>query len=270
MHSPQSAQRNLLLDMLPDDARKRLARNLETRQARVGQVLHASHAPVRYAYFPTSAILEKVGMMQNGDHAQVAMIGREGMVGLSLFLGAELSVSSASVQSAGQVLRLPAGYLQEEFERGGDLMRVLLRYTQSFIEQMVRTAACNRYGTLEQRLCRWLLQSLDRSAGGELTMTHERMANALGARRAGVSLAAALLQRRGAIHYQRGHIQVLNRAVLEARVCECYPATSAAQPMTFADGRCGAERFSVADAGAVVRQSASSGRAIFACHQKDT
>ncbi|MEO7242667.1 MAG: hypothetical protein ABIW85_07110 [Variovorax sp.] len=140
--------------------------------APVGQVLHESRAPVRHAFFPISAIVAEVGMMENGDCAQVAMIGREGMVGMSLFLGVEPSASRASVQSAGQVLRLPARRLLEEFERGGALMRVLLRYTQSFTEQMVWTAACNRCGTLEQRLCRWLLQSLDRSLGGALTMTH--------------------------------------------------------------------------------------------------
>ncbi|HEX6019856.1 MAG TPA: Crp/Fnr family transcriptional regulator [Burkholderiaceae bacterium] len=160
--------------------------------------------------------------MENGSAAEVALIGLEGMVGLSLCLGDERSSTEVSVQSSGTAFRVPGRALKDEFVRGGALMQVLLRYTQAFIEQMAQTAACNRLGTLEQRLCRWLLLNLDRMPSDELTMTHELIANALGVRREGVSEAAARLQRQGAIHYHRGHISVLDRPALEDRACECY------------------------------------------------
>ena len=201
---------NSLLGDLPDDVRQRLAPSLALVTMPLGQVLHEPGAPMSAAYFPVSSIVAKLFVM------------REGVVGVSLFLGGARPMSRASVQSAGQGFRLPAERLQEEFARGGALMRVLLRYTQSFIGQMMQTAACNRHGSVEQRLCRWLLLSLDRSAGGELTMTHELIANGLGVRREGVTEAASRLQREGAIRYHRGHISVLDRTVLERQVCECY------------------------------------------------
>ena len=215
---------NTLLTALPDDVRQRLAPSLTLVAMPLGQVLHEPNAAMSAAYFPLSSIVAKLFVMEDGHAAPVALVGREGMVGVSLFLGGARPMSLASVQSAGDAFQLPAKSLQEEFARGGALMRVLLRYTQSFIGQMMRTAACNRHGTLEQRLCRWLLLSLDRSSGGELTMTHELIANGLGVRREGVTEAASRLQRAGAIRYHRGHISVLDRTVLERQVCECYHA----------------------------------------------
>ena len=213
---------NLLLDALPEDALERLTPHLEHVPMPVGRVLYESGATVRDAWFPTSSIVSMHRLMENGSAAEVALIGPEGMLDLSLFLGAERSNTEVSVQSAGHAFRMPARPLKEEFGRGGALMQVLLRYTQSFIAQMAQTAACNRHGTLEQRLCRWLLLNLDRMPSGELSMTHELIANALGVRREGVSEAAGRLQRQGAIHYHRGHLSVLDRPVLESRACECY------------------------------------------------
>lgn len=218
-HPPEE---NLLLNELPEEVRERLAPSLECVTMPVGRILYEAGAPVRDAYFPLSSIVSMHCLMQNGSAAEVALIGREGMIGLSLFLGAPRSNSQISVQSSGQGWRLPAQCLKDEFARGGALMQVLLRYTQAFIGQMVQTAACNRHGTLEQRLCRWLLLSLDRTSSGELTMTHELIANALGVRREGITEAAGRLQRQGAIHYHRGHISVLDRPALERRTCECY------------------------------------------------
>jgi CRP-like cAMP-binding protein len=222
MASSNRSPRNLLLDALPEDARARLAADLQPVTLTLGQVLHEPGAALRSAYFPTTSIISKLYDMEDGHSAQVALVGREGMVGVSLFLGAATPPIRASVQSAGQAFRLPAQRLQDEFARGGPTMQVLLRYTQSLMVQMMRTAACNRHGSLEQRLCRWLLLSLDRSTGDELAMTHDLIANALGVRREGVTEAAGRLQRRGAIRYLRGHIHVLDRAVLESHVCECY------------------------------------------------
>jgi CRP-like cAMP-binding protein len=215
---------NTLLEALPEDVRRRLAPSLALVTMPLGQVLHEPGAAMNAAYFPLTSIVSKVFVMADGHSAPVALVGREGMVGVSLFLGGAQPTSRASVQGAGQGIRLPAQRLQEEFARGGALMQVLLRYTQSFIAQMMRTAACNRRGSLEQRLCRWLLLSLDRSSGGELVMTHEAIADGLGVRREGVTEAASRLQRQGAIRYHRGHISVLDRSVLERHVCECYHA----------------------------------------------
>ncbi|MEO6032113.1 MAG: Crp/Fnr family transcriptional regulator [Burkholderiaceae bacterium] len=210
------------MNALPEEVWERLVPGLECVALSAGQVVYASGAPVHDAYFPTSSIFSMHCLLENGSTAQVAMVGRDGMVGLSLFLGAERSMSQISVQTAGQAFRLPAHVLHEEFGRGGALMQVLLRYTQFFINQMVQSAACNQHGTIEQRLCRWLLLSLDRLPGGELSMTHESIANALSVRREGISEAAARLQRQGAIHYHRGHIDVVDRPALERGACECY------------------------------------------------
>ena len=219
---------NSLLAALPEDALQRLAPNLELVAMPLGQVLHHPGAAVRAAWFPLDSIVAKLFVMEDGHAAPIALVGREGVVGVSLFLGGARPADLASVQSAGWGYRLPAQHLQEEFARGGAVMRVLLRYTQALIGQMMRTAACNRHGTLEQRLCRWLLLSLDRSSGGELAMTHELIANGLGVRREGVTEVASRLQRQGAIRYHRGHISVLDRALLEEQACECYRAASRA------------------------------------------
>jgi CRP-like cAMP-binding protein len=222
MFAPDRPSRNLLLNALPEEVLERLSPHLERVAVPVGRVLYKSGAAVRDTWFPITSIISMHRRMENGSIAGVALIGSDGMVGLSTFLGAERSNTEVSVQSPGHAFRMPARILSEEFARGGALMQVLLHYTQTFIAQMAQTAACNRHGTLEQRLCRWLLLHLDRIPDGELTMTHELIANALGVRREGVSEAAARLQREGAIHYHRGHLSVLDRPVLESRACECY------------------------------------------------
>jgi CRP-like cAMP-binding protein len=214
--------RNFLLSALPEEVNERLRPDLEPMTMRAGEIVHETDACIRHVYFPTDAIVSMRYVLPSGHCAEVAMIGHEGMTGLSALLGAENSIAEVAVQSAGRVLRLPVRSLRAEFARGGELMTVLLRYTQSFIGQMAETAACNRHGTLEQRLCRWLLLSLDRMPGGDLRMTHELIALALGVKREGVTEAAGRLRRRGAIEYSRGHIRVLDRPVLEQAACECY------------------------------------------------
>lgn len=216
------AHQNLLLNALPGEVWDRLAPELKEMAVPAGRVLHEPGVPVRVAYFPVDAVIAKLYMMESGDSAEIALVGNDGMVGVSLFLGDEAPASRAVVQAAGRCLALPAHVLKAEFQRGGAMMQVLLRYTQAFIAQTVRTAACNRHGTLEQRLCRWMLQSLDRLPSGELEMTHEVVAHALGATRAGVTEAAGRLRAEGAIRYHRGHVRVLDRRVLERHVCECY------------------------------------------------
>jgi CRP-like cAMP-binding protein len=222
MLAPNRPSENRLLGALPEDVLERLAPHLERVAMPLGRVLYESGAPVHEAYFPTTSIVSMHRLMENGSAAEVALVGSEGMLGLSLVLGAERSNTEVSVQSPGHAFRMPARSLEEEFGRGGALMQVLLRYTQTFIAQVAQTAACNRHGTLEQRLCRWLLLNLDRMPSGELTVTHELIANALGVRREGVTEAAGRLQRQGAIHYHRGHLSVLDRPVLENHACECY------------------------------------------------
>ena len=215
---------NLLLEALPAEARKRLAPDLERVTMTADQVLYEPGVAMRHAYFPVSAILAKVYMLETGSSAEIALVGREGMVGLPLFLGGPAPLSQVCVQGAGEVYKLPARCLREEFDRCGALMRVLLFYTQVHVAQMMQTAACNRHGTLEQRLCRWLLMTLDRSPGNDLAMTQELIAHLLGVRREGITEAAGRLQHQGAIRYRRGHIVVLDRQALERRVCECYTA----------------------------------------------
>jgi CRP-like cAMP-binding protein len=217
-----STPRNFLLSGLPEDVAGRLEDHLEPVTMRAGEVLHDADARIHHVYFPTDSIVSMMYIMPSGHCAEVAMIGREGMTGVSVLLGVERSSAQVAVQSAGRALRLPARTIRTEFARGGDLMTVLLRYTQAFIGQIVQTAACNRHATLDQRLCRWLLLCLDRMPGGELQMTHELIALALGVKREGVTEAAGRLRRRGAIDYRRGHIRVLDRPALEQTACECY------------------------------------------------
>jgi CRP-like cAMP-binding protein len=214
---------NLLLGALPEEVGERLRPDLEPVALRAGAVLYRAGAAIGHVYFPTDAIVSMMHVMPSGHCAEVAMIGREGMTGVSALLGTDNSIAQVAVQSAGAALRLPVRLLRAELARGGELMTVLLRYTQSFIGQMAETAACNRHGTLEQRLCRWLLLSLDRVSGGDLRMTHELIAIALGVKREGVTEAAGRLRRRGAIEYSRGRIRVLDRPVLEQGACACYP-----------------------------------------------
>jgi CRP-like cAMP-binding protein len=173
-------------------------------------------------YFPTTAIVSLLYVMENGSSAEIAVVGNEGVVGISLFMGGESTPSRAVVQSAGSGCRLDAAAMMAEFNRGGPVLHLLLRYTQALITQMAQTAVCNRHHSLDQQLCRWLLLSLDRLQGDELIMTQELIANMLGVRREGVTEAALKLQKAGLIRYSRGHITVLDRAGLEARTCECY------------------------------------------------
>lgn len=227
---------NLLLAALPDEVRQRLSLHIERVQMVAGQVLCEPGVPLREAWFPESSVVAISFAMENGSCAEVSLVGREGMVGVRLFLGATSLTVRASVQSAGLGLKLPAPCLLEEFGRGGAVMQVLLRYTGSYIAQIVQTAACNRHGTLEQRLCRWLLMSLDRMPTRELTMTHELIASALGVKREGITEALGRLHRRGAIGCRRGHIEVLERSLLERWACECYEAAGQREPARAALG----------------------------------
>jgi len=175
-----------------------------------------------HVYFPTTAIVSLLYVMENGASAEIAVVGNEGIVGISLFMGGESTPSRAVVQSAGQGLRLKAQVMKDEFNQAGPVLHLLLRYTQALITQMAQTAVCNRHHSLDQQLCRWLLLSLDRLQGVELVMTQELIANMLGVRREGVTEAALKLQQAGLIRYARGRITVLDRGGLEKRTCECY------------------------------------------------
>ena len=188
----------------------------------LGQVLYESGATLTHIYFPTTSIVSLLYVMENGASAEIAVVGREGLVGVSLFMGGESTPSRAVVQSAGHGYRLRAQSMKDEFNRAGPVLHLLLRYTQALITQMAQTAACNRHHTLDQQLCRWLLLSLDRLQTNELSMTQELIANMLGVRREGVTEAASKLQQSGLISYARGRITVLNRPGLEKRTCECY------------------------------------------------
>jgi CRP-like cAMP-binding protein len=213
---------NGLLAALPDDVLGRWLPHLEPVAMPLGQVLYESGGTLSHVYFPTSAIVSLLYMMENGASAEIAVVGREGIVGIALFMGGGSTPSRAVVQSAGSGFRLAAQLMKDEFHRAGPALHLLLRYTQALITQMSQTAVCNRHHTLHQQLCRWLLLSLDRLQGTELVMTQELIANMLGVRREGVTEAAHKLQNMGAIHYKRGRIQILDRAQLEECACECY------------------------------------------------
>ena len=188
----------------------------------LGHALYESGSRMQHVYFPTTAIVSLLYVLENGASAEIAIVGNEGIVGISLFMGGETTPSRAVVQSAGFGYRVKAHLLKEEFNRGGPVQRLLLRYTQALITQMTQTAVCNRHHSVEQQLCRWLLLSLDRLSSATLIMTQELIANMLGVRREGVTEAAGNLQRAGLIHYSRGRITVLDRSGLEKAVCECY------------------------------------------------
>jgi CRP-like cAMP-binding protein len=219
---PHDPCQNHLLAALPTEERARLLPHLELVPMRLGDTLCESGAPMRYVYFPTTAIVSLLYVTEDGASAEVAVVGNEGIVGVSLFLGGETTTSRAVVQSAGHAYRLLGPLLKDAFFRAGPMLRVLLRYAQALLTQMAQTAVCNRHHTVDQQLCRWLLLSLDRLSSNELAMTQELIANMLGVRREGVTEAAGNLQAAGLIRYHRGHITVLNRPGLEARVCECY------------------------------------------------
>jgi CRP-like cAMP-binding protein len=215
-------QQNYLLDVLPAAEAQRWLPQLESVDMPLGTVLYESGAALSHVYFPTTAIVSLLYVMENGASAEIAVVGNEGVVGISLFMGGESTPSRAVVQSAGSGLRLRAPVMKEEFNRAGPVLHLMLRYTQALITQMAQTAVCNRHHSLDQQLCRWLLLSLDRLQGNKLIMTQELIANMLGVRREGVTEAALKLQHAGLIQYARGHITVLDRAGLEKRSCECY------------------------------------------------
>ena len=213
---------NKLLAALPDAEWQRWAPQLERVEMPLGQVLYEAGATLSYMYFPITAIVSLLYVMQNGASAEIAVVGNEGLVGVSLFMGGESTSSRAVVQSAGTGCRLKSKIMKAEFDRAGPVLHLLLRYTQALLTQMAQTAVCNRHHSLDQQLCRWLLLSLDRLQGDDLVMTQELIANMLGVRREGVTEAALKLQKEGLIRYSRGHISVLDRKGLEARTCECY------------------------------------------------
>ena len=213
---------NHLLAALPAADFERLLPHLEPVPLPLGLAVYESGSQQGYVYFPTDSIVSLLYVMQDGSSAEIAVVGNEGVVGIALFMGGESTPNRAVVQSAGYACRLNGSLLKSEFDRGGPLQVLLLRYTQALITQMAQTAVCNRHHTVEQQLCRWLLLSLDRLPANELTMTQELIANMLGVRRQGVTEAAGKLQAEGLIHYSRGKITVLDRPKLEARVCECY------------------------------------------------
>jgi CRP-like cAMP-binding protein len=222
MTSPPSPQQNHLLAALPAAEFEPLAAHLERVPLRLGQMLYEPGEQLAHAYFPTTAIVSLHYVMESGASAESAGVGNEGVVGISLFMGGDTTPSSAVVQTAGDAYRLERDLLKREFDRGGPLQRLLLRYTQALITQMAQTAVCNRHHSLEQQLCRWLLLTLDRLPSNELITTQELVASMLGVRREGITEAAGNLQRAGLISYRRGHIAVLDRRGLETRACECY------------------------------------------------
>jgi CRP-like cAMP-binding protein len=222
MPNAPSPERNHLLDALPDAVRQRLFPKLERVPLPLGKVLYEPGDAMRYAYFPTDSIVSLLYVLEDGASAEISVVGNEGIVGVALFMGGASTPSRAVVQSAGWAYRLAGPVLMEEFNRHGDLLLLLLRYTQALLTQMAQTAVCNRHHSIDQQLCRWLLLSVDRLDGPVLQMTQELIANMLGVRREGVTEAAGKLQKQGLIEYSRGHITVLDRPGLESRCCECY------------------------------------------------
>ena len=222
MYEPHQPQQNHLLAALSVEVRQRLFAHLELVPLPLGKVLYESGDTMRHVYFPTDSIISLIYVMESGASAEISVVGNEGLVGIALFMGGESTPSRAVVQSGGHAFRLKGPLLKTEFDRHGELLMLMLRYTQALITQMAQTAVCNRHHSIDQQLCRWLLLSLDRLPSNQLTMTQELIANMLGVRREGVTEAAGKLQRQGVIEYSRGHITVLDRHKLEQLSCECY------------------------------------------------
>lgn len=222
MHPLQSTTQNHLLAALPAEEYDRLSGHLEPVAMPLGQVLYESRGRMDYVYFPTTCIVSHMYMLRDGASAEIAVVGNEGIVGTPIFMGGETTPSRAVVRGAGHGYRVKGHLLKLEFDRGGPVLRLLLRYMQALMTQMTQTAVCNRHHSVEQQLCRTLLVTLDRSSGIALTLTQELIASLLGVRREGVTEAAGNLQRAGLIRYSRGHIDVVNRPGLERSVCECY------------------------------------------------
>jgi CRP-like cAMP-binding protein len=216
------ARSNRLLLALPEGDLAKWLPELEAVEMPLGQVIYEPGIRLTHVYFPTTAIVSLLYVMENGASAEIAVVGNEGIVGISLFMGGESTPSRGVVQSAGQGYRLRSSLMLQEFNQAGPVLHLLLRYTQALITQMAQTAVCNRHHSLDQQLCRWLLLSLDRLPSNDLVMTQELIANMLGVRREGVTEAAGQLHKAGLIRYRRGHITVLDRAGLERRTCECY------------------------------------------------
>ena len=215
-------RQNHLLAALSAGELKRIRRYLEPVEMPLGDVVYESGRHLDHVYFPSDCIVSLLYVLENGASAEIAVVGNDGMVGVSLFMGGETTPSRAVVQSAGSAYRLAGHVMKKEFTRGGAMQHLMLRYTQALITQMAQTAVCNRHHSVDQQLCRWLLLSIDRLESPELVMTQELIANMLGVRREGVTEAAGKLQKAGVISYRRGHIQVLDRPRLEAMSCECY------------------------------------------------
>ena len=213
---------NRLLAALPSDQYARLRPHLQPVEFALGEVVYEFAGKLDYVFFPTTSIVSLLYTMENGASAEMGLTGNDGVVGIALFMGGGTMPNRAVVQSAGSALRMKAKVLQEEFALGGKFQQLLLRYTQALITQISQTAVCNRLHSVEQQLCRWLLLSHDRLNTDELVMTQELIADMLGVRREGVTVAAGRLQDAGAISYVRGHIKILDRPKLEATVCECY------------------------------------------------
>jgi CRP-like cAMP-binding protein len=222
MLSPHSPTQNHLLAALPKSELEHLAARLELVHLPLGDMLYEPNMQLKHAYFPTTSIVSLHYVTESGASAEAAGVGNEGIVGVSLFMGGNTTPSSAVVQTAGYAYRLERSVLQAEFNRGGFMQRLLLRYTQALMTQIMQTAVCNRHHSIEQQLCRWLLLTLDRIPAQELVMTQELIASMLGVRREGITEAAGKLQQAGFIRYRRGHIAVLDRTGLETRTCECY------------------------------------------------
>ncbi|MBK8283888.1 MAG: Crp/Fnr family transcriptional regulator [Ahniella sp.] len=224
MHTKPEPQQNHLLAALAPDVQSRLFGHLELVPLPLRALLYESKRPMRHVYFPTDSIVSMQYMMENGTSTAISVVGNEGLLGITLFLGGESTPSRSVVQSAGYAYRLPRSRVKEEFNRHGQLLMLMLRYTQALITQVSQTAVCNRHHSIHQQLCRWLLLSMDRLSNNRLTMTQEFIANMLGVRREGVTLAALKLQQLGVISYSRGLIKVLDREQLESLSCECYSA----------------------------------------------
>jgi CRP-like cAMP-binding protein len=222
MRHAHTHYKNKLLSVLPETIRQRWQSEIELVNLPLGKVLYESSAKMDYVYFPEDCIVSLLFVLENGASTEIAVVGYEGLVGISIFMGGDTTPNRAVIQSAGQSFRVPSHFLKEEFHRSIEVMHLFLRFTQALVTQMTQTAVCNRHHALDQQLCRWLLLSMDRLTGNELVMTQELIANMLGVRREGVTLAAGNLQADGLIRYTRGRIQVLDRPALEARTCECY------------------------------------------------
>jgi len=218
-HHPQQ---NALIAALPASECERLAKNLELVPLTLGQVLYESGQTMSHAYFPIDCVVSLLYVMRNGESAEIAIVGNEGMVGLALFMGGESTMSRAIVQNAGHAYRLKAQVLKDEFQKGGALNRLLLMFTSALITQMVQTAACNRHHPVDKQLCRWMLLSLDRLSSNQISMTEKLIGNMLGLSSADVTKATNALQKAGLIHYDAGDITVLDRPGVEKRSCECY------------------------------------------------